>query len=459
MSQSFIQHPASYRDPSGFIFTHNGKLLRQVNLSFKEDYDQFVGTGCYDHMVRKGWLIPHRESKENLTGSANCYKTLTPEFVPFISYPSEWSFDMLKDAALVTLSLAKESLGFNVMLKDATPYNIQWHEGRMVCIDTLSFVQYREEPWIAYRQFCECFLAPLLVMHYRQQHLPGLFLAWPEGIPLAIARSLLPGRSRFALHVYLHIHLHAKIASRKKTGAQEPVKLSRSKLTRLLTSLEILIRNLKTPPANSPWTGYYEEAGLRADYLPQKKNIITNWLDQLASIRTAADLGANQGDFSKLLAEKNIFTVAVEADASCVNQLYLSTRKNNQRFIQPLVGDLANPTPATGFNNVEHSALTSRLHVDLVLALALVHHLAISKNIPLEDLIRFLAGLGNTLVIEFVPREDQKVVEMLANREDIYTHYNRQEFEVCLSRYFSLVERKDIPGSGRILYLAQKQYH
>ncbi|MEI9910537.1 MAG: hypothetical protein WDO71_13220 [Bacteroidota bacterium] len=205
------------------------------------------GAGCYDNLVKKGLLISHESISENLAGNHEYYSTLKPERIGFVSYPSEWSFDMLKDAALLTLQLVKEALSFNMIVKDATPFNIQWHEGKLIFIDTLSFEKYEATPWIAYRQFCEGFLGPLLIMHYSQKQLPELMLAWPNGIPLTTIQSLLPTRSRFSLYTYLHIHLHAKY-SLKKQGTTETVKkFSKQKLLNLITSLEVLVSKLKTP--------------------------------------------------------------------------------------------------------------------------------------------------------------------------------------------------------------------
>ncbi|RYZ39817.1 MAG: SAM-dependent methyltransferase, partial [Sphingobacteriales bacterium] len=244
MSQHLPAHPSSYRDPSGFIFRHNGVVYRQVNRRFKADFDRFITSGCYKALVDANLLIPHEEIDENLTGSNDYYKTLRPEQVPFISYPYEWSFDMLRDAALLTLQVLKLAMDHGMMLKDATPYNIQWYKGRLIFIDTLSFVAYEERPWIAYRQFCEQFLAPLLLMHYSKTSLQPLSLAWMEGIPLQEASKLLPFKSRFSLHTFLHIHLHAKV-SRSKTGhATRPAVFKRQKMNNLITSLSLLINKL-----------------------------------------------------------------------------------------------------------------------------------------------------------------------------------------------------------------------
>ncbi|MFI5130748.1 MAG: hypothetical protein ACHQFX_12180 [Chitinophagales bacterium] len=456
MSNTVIHHPSSYRDPSGFIFESNGVLYRQVNSSFKEHFDHFIQSGCYDQLVKKALLVPHREVPENLTGSAEFYKTIRPEPIEFISFPYEWSFDMLKDAALLTLQLVKEGLKHDMILKDATPYNIQWHRGKLVFIDTLSFEKYQQVPWIAYRQFCESFLGPLLIMHYTKKQLPELMLAWPNGIPLNIVAAILPGRSRLSLHTYLHIHLHAKISRKKNEVADKPRSLSKQKLLNLAGSLEILISKLKTPLDRSTWANYYDEAAQRNDYLEQKKKIITGWVGDMKAIKNAADLGANEGEFSKLLEEKNIYTIAADFDPYCINRLYHYIKDNNRKHIHPLVIDLSNPSPAIGVNNEERNSLISRVNVDLVLALALIHHLAIGKNIPLEMIADIFRRLGKTLIIEFVPRDDEKVKLMLRQKKDIYTAYTEANFVKAFGKYFTVMNKESIPGSRRILYLMKR---
>jgi hypothetical protein len=454
MLQTYHHHPSSYRDPSGFIFEKEGVLYRQINKIFKEDFDSFISSGCYENFVKKGMLIPHEIVDENLTGTEEYYKTLKPEPVPFISYPYEWSFDMLKDAALLTLQLLKESIGFGMILKDATPYNIQWYKGRLIFIDSLSFEKYNEqEPWIAYRQFCETFLSPLLLMHYSKQPLQQLQLSYPEGIPLAVTKSLLPRRSRFSLHVWLHIHLHAKVSMQNKTNNSRQNKFSKQKLLNLILSLETLIKKLKFTGQISTWSEYYDEASQRNDYLEQKKQLINNWTTSLPGIKTAADLGANDGVFSMLLANKNMVTLACDFDPVCINNLYNEVKKNKLLFIQPLVIDISNPSPAIGVNNTERTSFISRTKVDLAMALAVIHHLVIGKNIPLDKIADLFSQLCNYLIIEFVPKEDEKIQLMLKSKKDIYMAYTENNFESAFTKYFAIEDKQAVGSSGRILYL------
>ena len=455
---SFQILPSSYRDPSGFIFEYNNEIYRQVNNSFKEDYDLFISSGCYETLVKKNLLIPHETITGSLTGDSKCYATLKPERIAFISYPYEWSFDMLKDAALLTLQLMKEAISFGLVLKDATPFNIQWHQGKFIFIDTLSFEKYNEkEPWIAYRQFCESFLSPLLLMHYTRLPLQQLQLAYPDGIPLTVTKSLLPWRSKFSLHTFLHIHLHAKISAKKLNKSRHPGKFSKQKLHNLVSSLESLITRLNPPEQKTAWSDYYEEASQRKDYLSHKKEIIQQWIEKLPDIKTAVDLGANDGEFSKLIALRGIDVVAADFDASCINNLYTEIKKSGIKDITPVIIDLSNPSPNIGVNNMERDSYINRTKVDLVLALAIIHHLSIGKNIPFEKAVEFFQRICCHLIIEFVPKTDEKVQLMLTDKKDIYAKYDEENFVSAFNKYFTIDAKEMIADSGRKLFLMTKK--
>lgn len=461
MNDAVIPHSASYRDPSGFIFTCNGTLYRQVNLSYKEQFDHFVSCGGYEQLVKNNLLLPHEVIRENLTGIDNWYLTLKPEPVEFISYPYEWSFSMLKDAALLTLQIMKKIIPLGMILKDATPANIQWHKGNLIFIDTLSFEKFEEKPWIAYRQFCESFLSPLLLMHYVKIPLHRLLIAYPEGIPLNITRALLPGKSKFSLPAYLHIHFHAKISNNKAGSKQQPVKFSKQKLLHLIADLENFIKKLKLPKTESAWSSYYTEAEERGSYLREKKNILESWINGTENVTQAIDLGSNNGEFSKLSGLKGIRTIATDFDPNCIEELYSDLKRNNLKNIQPLIIDLSDPSPSSGVNNLERTSFLERANPDLVLALALIHHLAIAKNIPLPK-IAFMFSLllkkkNSKLIIEFIPREDEKVQFLLQNRKDIFENYTETGFLQSFEKYFSISLKQTIPDTKRVLYKMEKK--
>lgn len=451
MQETVYRHPSSYRDPSGYLFYSQGKLYRQVNKVYAKDFDHFIESGLYNNLSGKGRMISHSEVNENITGSEDWYKTLEPELLPFISYPYEWSFDMWKDAALTTLDLAREGLKYNMILKDGSAYNVQLHKGRMTFIDTLSFEQYDEQkPWIAYRQFCQHFLAPLALMHYLQQPMQAVFLAYPDGLPLPLVSKILPFKSKLNLHTYLHLHLQGKPS--KNVGNQPITNFIRKKLENILDSLRSAVSGYKYDQPSGVWSGYYEEAAEREDYLEQKKEIINTWLDQL-SIRTAIDLGANEGTFSEMVAGKGVYTIATDFDHFSINRLYNRVKEKAIANLHPLILDLANPSPAIGVNNTERVSFLDRADGDLVLALALIHHLSIGRNIPFKDIAALFKSAGRILIVEYVPKEDEKVQLMLQHKKDIYNWYTKEHFEKEFSSSYTIADKKPVGNSGRTLYL------
>ncbi|HEY0066152.1 MAG TPA: hypothetical protein VGB46_02280 [Flavisolibacter sp.] len=454
MGPAVQQHPSSYRDPSGFLFYYQGQLFRQVNEVFREDFEQFMNGGLYQSLTSKGLLVPHQTIERNLTGSEDWLATLRPETVPLISYPYEWCFDMWKDAALTTLEAAQEAMSHKMMLKDASAYNVQWHLGRMRFIDTLSFERYREDsPWIAYRQFCEHFLAPLALMHYSKLPLSPLFLAYPDGLPLGMAAKLLPYRSKWNLNAYLHIHLHARLSAGKGDKRQPATEgFSRQKLKNIFRSLGEMVRSFSLKGRTGVWSGYYDEAAQRDDYLSRKKEIIEGWLKK-GNYSSAIDAGANEGEFSLLAARLNMHTISCDLDHYSVNNLYNKIKEQQVTNLHPLVMDLSHPSPAIGVNNVERSSFASRVNADVVLALALVHHLAIGRNIPFQSIAELFRSLGQDLIIEYIPKEDEKIKLMLAQKQDIYSWYHREAFLNGFSKYFSVADEQPVGTSGRVLFL------
>ncbi|HEU4471346.1 MAG TPA: class I SAM-dependent methyltransferase [Flavisolibacter sp.] len=454
MQQGYLPHPSSYRDPSGFLFYREGTLYRQVNKPFGNEFEKLIKGGLYDHLSGKGDLISHEAISANLTGREDWYATLKPSPLPFISYPYEWSFGMLRDAALLTLSLARQSMEYGMMLKDASAYNVQFHNGRMVFIDSLSFETYKpEQPWIAYRQFCEHFFAPLALMHYLQLPLQELLLAWPDGIPLNVTGKLLPTRSKFNLNSFLHLHLHGSVARRQKDKAQPKQSFSPAKLKNLLRSLEEAIDAFELK-AKGVWSDYYDEAGQRAGYLEAKQAIVSRWLQHTAP-GSVIDIGANEGAFSLLASGIGARVISTDMDHYSVDRLYKKIRSEGQKNIHPLVMDLAKPSPAIGANNRERQAFSERANADMVLALALVHHLAVGRNLPFADIARFCKSLGRMLVIEFIPRSDEKLTLMLQQRQDDCEWYNRENFLAGFSDLYRVVAEEAVGTTGRILFLMQ----
>ncbi len=449
---------ASFRDPSGVVFTAAGVLYRQVNQIYQPNYDRLIASGLYQELVKAGLLIAHQEVEVEPLDPASCYKVIQPERVGFISYPYEWSFSQLKDAALTTLEIQKKALEHGMTLKDSSAYNIQFHHGRPVMIDTLSFELYQEGlPWVPYRQFCQHFLAPLSLMAYRDIRLSQLLRVYIDGLPLDLVSELLPWKTHLVFPLYIHIHLHA---SSQKRYSAKPVettrKVSKVSLQGLIDSLESGIKRLQWSPAGTDWGAYYDEHNYTQAGLDDKKKIVSAFLDRI-NPGSLWDLGANTGLFSRLASDRGIPTIAFDIDPGAVEQNYLASRKNHEKNILPLLSDLTNPSPGIGWQNRERGSLLERGAVDAVLALALIHHLVISNNVPLDRLAVFFHGLSRWLVIEFVPKSDSQVQKLLASRVDIFDQYTQETFESVFARYFTIHQRQDVLNSERKLYLMEKR--
>ena len=454
---------ASFRDPSGFLFSREGVLYRQVNQIYAEHYDRLISSGLYARLSDAGLLIPHEEVSVEPEEPAQAYKIIKPHPISFISYPYEWSFSQLKDAALATMTIQKLALESGMVLKDASAYNIQFHKGKPVLIDTLSFEIYHEgEPWVAYRQFCQHFLAPLTLVAHTDVRLNQLLRVYIDGIPLDLAARLLPRRTRYGLGLATHIHLHAsaqkKYADKPVAKEQSKRKMSKLQFMGLMDSLESTTRKLTWKPSGTEWGDYYRASS--SHYSPSafehKKRVIGSFLERIHPA-TTWDLGANTGEFSRLATSMGSYTVAFDIDPAAVEQNYLQVKKNRDTLVLPLLMDFTNPSPSLGWHNRERHSLLERAPADALMALALVHHLAISNNVPLPLLANFFQNMGRWLIIEWVPKEDSQVQILLASRQDIFSEYHQEGFEAAFGMYFTIHEKVPIQDSPRVLYLLERK--
>jgi hypothetical protein len=449
----------SFRDPSGIVFRREGVIYRQVNMSYGESYDRLIESGLYAALVAEGLLIPHDEVGPHHAISDDAYKVIRPEPIQFISYPYEWSFSQLKAAALTTLHIQETALNFGMSLRDSSAYNIQFRNGRPVLIDTLSFERCREgQPWIAYRQFCQHFLAPLALMSCRDARLSQLLRVFVDGIPLDLASELLPFRSWLKFPLLCHIHLHAKGQKRfaDKAVDRSGARMSGAALRGLIYSLEAGVRKLRWKPGGTQWADYYDFAGYSSEALEHKKSIVSQFLDRLGP-GTVWDLGANIGVFSRIASDKGMQTVAFDNDPSAVEKSYLGCVREGRTNLLPLLLDLTNPSPSIGWENEERMSLLQRGPANIVLALALIHHIAISNNVPLGKIAEFFSRICRSLIVEFVPKSDSRVQKLLSTREDIFSDYTREVFQSEFSKRFQIHDSVDIKDSERTLYLMTRR--
>ena len=445
------------RDPSGFVFKHNKEIYRAVNKAYRQNYDHLIQSGLFKKLCSEELLIKHQELDDNKL-NFDCYKIIKPVQIDFISYPYEWSFEQLKDAAITTLTIQKIALDYKMSLKDASAYNVQFMDSKPVFIDTLSFEIYKEGfPWIAYKQFCQHFLAPLLLMAYKDLRLQKLLNNFMDGIPLDLTNSLLPFKCLIDPKILLHITLHSK-AQKKFSAKKADLKeggFSKNSFYRLIDNLLSSVKSIKLKNINSHWINYYNGDNSNPEYINHKKELISLFLDRIKP-GTLWDLGSNTGVFSKIASEKNIRVICFDSDPVIVNKVYVDCKSRNEKNILPLVMDLVNPSSASGWAESEHKSLTERASAEIVMALALVHHLAITNNIPLRSIAEYFANLSGKLLIEFIPKDDANTQILLRSREDIFSDYNQLNFENEFNKFFTIIAKEKINSSERVLYLMER---
>ena len=448
---------AGSRDPAGFVYQREGQLLRQINAGYRASFERVLASGVLDELQTAGLLIPHEVAPIELAATDDAWKVLRPDRIPFISYPYEWSFSQLRDAALLTLDVQARALARGMTLRDASAFNVQFHRGRAVFIDTLSFGPYDDgRPWVAYRQFCEHFLAPLALMARRDMRLAALHARFADGIPLDLASRLLGSASWLRASLAVHVHLHARAQSRYADAGGRPSagagRLTRNALLRLVEQLRQTIESLRWEPTGTTWAEYETTHGYSPDAASAKEKLVRGLLATL-SPKMTWDLGANTGRFSRIAADLGSRVIAIDGDYAAIDRAYRAERARNGEAILPLVNDLLSPSTSSGWAGAERQSLAERGPADALLALAVVHHIAFSGNIALPRIADWFAQLGRAAIVEFVPPDDPQVRRLVAARPEATHRYNREAFEHAFGRQFRIALREPVPESGRVLYL------
>jgi ribosomal protein L11 methylase PrmA len=447
-----VAAPSSFRDSAGFVFFLGGRPYRHVSKAYQQELDLLKSSGLLKELHTEELLVWHVEVPFDPREYPDAIAILKPDVIPMVSYPYEWSFSQLREAALCTLEIQHRAIERGMSLKDASAYNIQFSRGMPILIDTLSLEAYVEgEPWIAYRQFCQHFLAPLSLMANVAPEMAELLRAHIDGIPLALASRVLPPRTRLNVGLLLHIHAHAASQRRHGEGPRRAGHVSKLGLLGLIDSLRRTITKLDWRPQGTIWSDYYNQTNYTDVAMESKRSIVR---DALAAQRprTVWDIGANTGEFSRIAAESADSVIAWDLDPLAVNQHYAIVRTRGIKNVLPLLGDLTNPSPALGWAHRERDSFLQRANADVVLALALVHHLAIGNNVPLGEMAKFFASIGPRLVVEFVPKSDSQVIRMLSSRRDVFPDYSKQGFEQAFSAFFDITGTWPVADSERTIY-------
>lgn len=454
------QHQASFRDPSGYVIQKDGKLLRIINPVYFPQFNRLTTSGFYNKLFKSGLLIPHKEidnTPHNIT--------IAPRYIPFITYPFEWSFEMYKHAALTTLKIHRAALANGFILKDASAYNITFHNGKPVFIDSLSFDFYEEDkPWRAFKQFVMHFLGPLLLAKYHGASMLGLMQNHIDGIPVKTIASLLPFKTKFNSTTYTNIHLLAKLEAKYSEDYKSESKiskLSKKAQNNIIENLYDFIKNLKLNE-KTEWGDYYDKTNYNNSAFQQKARLIKTWATEL-DVKIAIDVGGNDGTFGREIKDICDLVLVSDIDANAVDHNYKQIQKNKETNLLPFVCDVLQPAPGIGFYNTERSSLINRLidlKPDLTMALALIHHITLSGNVPFFKSAEFFAAFSENLILEFPTREDSWVQSLLVRKREFINHfdfYREDNFENAYSNFFEILKIEPLKDSHRILYLLKRK--
>lgn len=453
------QDPASFRDPAGHVHTRDGRVFRTVLPWGVGQYRSARDSGFLDAAARTGRLIEGREvdPSELWDEEPGAVYVIEHPRLDFISYPYEWSFLALQAAGLLTLDLHLDALDHGLTLSDSSAYNIQFVGPRPLFIDYLSLIRYEVgQVWLGYRQFCEQFLNPLLLTGKTGVAFQPLYRGTLEGLTSTDLAALLPFTAKLDPRIAMHVMLQARLqrsVTAKQTSVAKGIRMSKTALANNLKAVRGWVAKL-TPPADqvTPWQRYEQTAQYTADERAAKARIIS---DVVAGTRpnTVWDLGCNSGEYSEIALNSGARSViGFEPDPGALNAAYQRAVTKNLAFL-PLALDVANPSPALGWRQQERLSFGDRRNADLVLCLALLHHLVLGRNLPLSQVLEWLISLAPRGVVEFVPKEDPMAKQLIALKPDIAPEYDRGTVAAMLRERVRVEREEVVTESGRVLFV------
>lgn len=445
----------SYKDTNARVVKKESNYFRYIFFGYKEEYDHLMKSGLYQELVQLDLLIEHQEIEKD-TDDPKVYKQLFPVKIHFQSYPFEWSYTQWRKAILAYLRINHIALKYGMILKDATPYNFYLIGGNALMFDTSSFIFFNEnDKWIAYRQFCEEFLSPIALMYYNGAQWSKLTMANLKGMPLNFVSVNLPIKSWFNLTTLLHIHFHSKFSTTNKLELKSKRNNKGFTLEKVKTLQKMIFHTIskwkKVRQNTNHWSNYYEKEIESQEYLKDKEVTVRKWLEKIKP-KTILDLGANTGKFSFIAAEYSKRVISLEADENCVDVIESNISKNTKNIFT-LVGNVAEPSPNLGIMNSEIENIYNRCNSELVLGLALFHHLHIFNKLSFEQIISsFSCFATKYLIVEFIEKNDNKINFMKNN----ITDYSKEKFIASINSKLTIVDYKKLDDSERYIFLIAK---
>jgi hypothetical protein len=455
--------PGSFRDPLAQVFVDDHAVWRGLSSEALADYQALAGSSFFPAALKRGDIVGTELVDVDAPIPGDWPGVLRHERIDVLSYPFEWSFEMLRDAARLQLDLTRQALAESLITKDSSAYNVQFVGAKPVFIDVSSFERLRRgEPWAGYRQFCEMYLNPLYLQAVSDVPFQPLLRGRVDGVAPSTTAAMLGRGVRGRKGVFTHVRLHARAERRYADADRE--RDVRAELERAgfgvglidaqLKNLQRALDNMAWKRQESIWSDYTDRGHYSALDLTAKSEFVTDAIAGMGNSPKVLDLGANDGHFSRVAVEAGARSVvAVDSDHLVIDRLYRRLRDEDETRILPLVVDLADPSPALGWRGRERPSFSTRMRPDLVLCLAVVHHLALTSNVPLEEIVGFLADFGAATVVEFPHRDDPMVVRLLSRkRRGLFDHYDVVRWEQALASRFEIVDRLTLPGATRTLF-------
>jgi len=460
----------SYRDPYGHVFCSAGKIFRTVSSIGLKDYLFCKKSGYSDEATSRGWIVKTRDILDpKLKARFPDHAILLEhDTIPFVSFPYEWTFSQLRKAALLTIDLHLLALKYGVTMRDSSAYNIQFLGTSPVFIDYLSFGIYEEgQIWTGHHQFCEQFLNPLLLYAKIGLEYQKWYRGAMSGISTRDTARILPRKSRLSPHILVHVFLknrmdNAAVARFANPGSgqafsvdkkQVKMPLPKRALVNMLTGMRSLIAGLKMPSQKSLWQDYAHINSYDMESTAAKRQFVEE-ICAAAKPDRVLDIGCNTGEYTEIaLTSGTNQAVGLDMDHGALTRAFAMAEEKSLPLL-PLFQDLQNLSPAQGWKEQERPSLSKRImdwKPDLVLALAIVHHLALAGNVPLKKILSWITGLAPTGIIEFVPKSDVTVQIMLRHREEIFCSYTQRDFETLLQERAQITRQVSL-SNGRALY-------
>lgn len=468
----------SFRDRSNRVFRAGDRILRGVNEAAYENWNAVSAAPFFATLCAEGKLIGTTDASRDPAARAGALSewpaALSHEIVPFVSYPYEWSFSMLKDAALLHLEILEKAIPQGWTLKDSSAYNIQFIGARPVFIDIPSFEPYRAgDPWGGYRQFCMMFLYPLMMKAYLGVDFGPLLRAYIDGVDPAIANKMLFRAARWKKGVFAHVYLHSKMQTRAAAAeldeakrltedaggspeAKKQLRHSEAMVMGLIQGLRSIVAKMKSPDERTVWGDYDADHSYSDASLWRKKEFIERNAKR-GEYRKVWDIGCNTGVFSRLCEPFAEQVISIDGDPKAIDRLYLREKAGGAGKILPMIIDLGNVSPNQGWRGAERKSLENRGRPDLTLCLALIHHIVIAANIPMREFIDWLGDLGGDLIIEFVSAEDAMAQMLLRNKANQYQDYTIGEFERLVSARYTIADSEELKGGHRKIYYLRRR--